>query len=260
MAIYGFNCETDKKPALLKNVYNHRWAKYQDKFGLRVDFEDLEKQLEEDTQSSVVPLMVIYRETNLSTSVEDLQKLIQLKEKYGFYIFLDFSHLDYSVLFDLSSQYTGLLDDIDYIHMEFNKLTSLTSGVLFTKNREIFKNSFVTELKEYLNTYAIKPSNNDNDFLTKEPFTAHFYNIGFGHASSAIKLLFNVFYYGSDGLQENCKKMKDLGATLEEKMRETGVFDEVKKNNHRVYGTLSEDRAQKLLEYRKKCTYEVFGI
>lgn len=43
MAMYGLNCETDKKPALLKNVYNHRWVKYSDKFGLRVDLGDLEK-------------------------------------------------------------------------------------------------------------------------------------------------------------------------------------------------------------------------
>lgn len=203
--------------------------------------------------------MVIYRENNLATSVEDLKRLIELKKKYEFYIFLDFSNLDYSVLFDLSSDYTALLDDIDYIHIEFNKLTSLTSGVLFTKNREIFKNSFVTELKEYLNTYAIK-TQNESEFLTKEPFTAHFYNIGFGHASSAIKLLFNVFYYGSEGLQENCQKMNTVAATLEQKMKDLGVFEEVERNNHRVYGTITDERAEKLMEYRKKCTYEVFGI
>lgn len=143
---------------LYKNIENIVQVGYSDKFGTVFDFENFKSSLEEGVANGLCPGIVVFRDGGSEEEFEILKKIVELKKIHKFSIFLDISRQEYLFMLDTSQKYKDISEDIDFINLEMSKLTGLTSGILFSKDREIYKNSFKGTHREYYNSTAYAKS------------------------------------------------------------------------------------------------------
>jgi hypothetical protein len=187
---------------------------YQDDHGTSLDFSKLSHQLEIDSMTDSTILVYLYTPRNINTLTQELSQLIQLKEQYGFDIFLNLEDLDYQPLIERLEGLESLTENIDFAFVNNSKFTGHATSTFFIPNREGLKTSLKIVEKEYYKAKNIVGTHHDDNekLITTEKYTAHHYNIGFGHGVGVYRIFFSLQLLGEDGLrrmwQEEAESLK----------------------------------------------------
>lgn len=200
--VYGIDKIDQKKALNMFEIKQSRTNMYSDSLGTKLDFGKLEAQLEADSQTDATVLMFMYTPRNIEYLTEELTHLLTLKEKYGFDIFLNLEALDYEPLIKSLENIGELSQEIDFAYIDNSKFTGLATNTFFIPNREGLKTSLMIVEKEY---YKAKNVAGDMELdeealITKNKYTAHHYNIGFGHGVGVYRIFASLQMLGVEGL------------------------------------------------------------
>lgn len=153
--------------------------------------------------------MYVYTPRDITTVSRELSQLISLKKKFHFKIFLNLEALGMLPLTQEIENMTALSHQVDFIYLDNSKLTGLTTNAIFMPDRGSLKSSLEIVEKEYYKAKKVPGSHlNSEDLITTDKYTAHHYNIGFGHTVGVYRLFFCLQLLGEEGLQRMQKEFE----------------------------------------------------
>jgi len=172
----------------------------------RMDTRELERAIKKDIEQGYKPLCVVATlGTTGTTAVDPLDKIVELKEKYHFWLHIDAAFAGTALLLEEYQWMIRGIEKADTFVFNPHKwlFTNFDCSAYFVKDKKVLVNTFQL-IPEYLKTKSDSQVNNYSDWT-----------IPLGRRFRALKLWFVLKYYGMHEIRKKLRYHLSLAAEFE---------------------------------------------
>ena len=130
-------------------------------------------------------------------------------------------------MFEFIDGKTGFFNKLkhsSYISLGFKRISGMTSLFLFIEDKNSFKDNLVSIGAEYYKSSVVDRKISET-LLTRDKLTLKDYVIGFGHATSIIRMLFYFESRGVQGFTEFLNGLNEKTDLILKELQDSGKFE-----------------------------------